>query len=297
MAGRRAGRRGLHRRGLRRPGRRREAVHGGRGRPRHQGEHAADDGRARHRGARAARDRLARGRAGGRSPTGCSSPTVPATRRRRPRQVELLQGALGAGPAVLRDLLRQPALRPGARVRHLQAQVRPPRHQPAGDGPDDRQGRGHRAQPRVRGRRTRSTRPTETPYGRSRSATSASTTTWSRGSSCATPDGRAAELLGAVPPGGGGRSARCGVPVRPVRRPDGGRMASGPPDRRALRTDARRTPDAEADRHRERAGDRQRADHHRAGVRVRLLRHPGLPGAQGRGAAGRSWSTPTRRRS
>ncbi len=68
-------------------------------------------------------------------------------------QVELLQGALDAGPAVLRDLLRQPAVRPGARLRHLQAEVRPPRHQPAGDGPHHRQGRGHRAQPRVRGRR------------------------------------------------------------------------------------------------------------------------------------------------
>ena len=33
-----------------------EAVHRRGGRPRHQGEHAADDGRARHRGARAARD-------------------------------------------------------------------------------------------------------------------------------------------------------------------------------------------------------------------------------------------------
>ena len=45
-------------------------------------------------------------------------------------------------------------------------------------------------------------------------------------------------------------------------------------------------PDAEADRHPERARDRQRADRHRAGVRVRLLRDAGVPGAQGRGAAG-----------
>ena len=44
-------------------------------------------------------------------------------------------------------------LGPGARLRHLQAQVRPPRHQPAGARPQHRQGRGDRAQPRLRRRR------------------------------------------------------------------------------------------------------------------------------------------------
>ena len=73
-------------------------------------------------------------------------------------------GGPGARAALLRDLLRQPALRPGARVRHLQAQVRPPRHQPAGDGPDHPQGRGDRAQPRVRGGRA-ADQATATPYG------------------------------------------------------------------------------------------------------------------------------------
>ena len=38
-------------------------------------------------------------------------------------------------------------------VRHVQAQVRTPRHQPAGQGHDHRQDRGHRAQPRLRRRR------------------------------------------------------------------------------------------------------------------------------------------------
>ena len=65
-------------------------------------------------------------------------------------QVELLQGALRCGTALLRHLLRQPALRPRARLRHLQAQVRPPRHQPARHGPHHRQGRGHCPQPRLR---------------------------------------------------------------------------------------------------------------------------------------------------
>ena len=68
--------------------------------------------------------------------------------------VQLLRGRAGRRDPVLRDLLRQPALRPRARLRHLQAGLRPPRHQPAGDGPAYPQGRDHRAQPRLRGRRT-----------------------------------------------------------------------------------------------------------------------------------------------
>ena len=89
-------RRGLHRGGLRRPGGRREAVHGRRDRPRHQGEHPADDGRARHRGARAARDRVARGRAGrpARRLFFSNGPGDPAATT---AQVELLRGALEQG--------------------------------------------------------------------------------------------------------------------------------------------------------------------------------------------------------
>ncbi len=205
-------------RGVRRPRARRAPAHRRGHRPRHQGQHAPDDERARHRGARAAGDRHARRRAGG-----------------RPRRVVLLQrpgrpgghdraGRAAAGrPAcrhpLLRDLLRQPALRPRARLRHLQAEVRPPRHQPAGDGPHHRQGRGHRPQPRLRGRRAprgqhhdrvrRGDREPRLPQRRRRRGARA-------------PRRRRAphELLGAVPPGGRGRPARCGVPLRPVRRPD-----------------------------------------------------------------------------
>ncbi|MFD0384595.1 hypothetical protein ACFQ2B_27335 [Streptomyces stramineus] len=50
-------------------------------------------------------------------------------------------------------MLRQPDPRPRPGLRHLQAEVRPPRHQPARAGPHDRQGRGHRAQSRFRRRR------------------------------------------------------------------------------------------------------------------------------------------------
>ena len=56
---------------------------------------------------------------------------------------------------------------------------------------------------------------------RPRSATCASTTTWSRGSSSVTSAGRAQGVLGAVPPGGRGRTARRGVPLRPVHPADG----------------------------------------------------------------------------
>jgi carbamoyl-phosphate synthase small subunit len=78
-----------------------------------------------------------------------NGPGDPAT---ADHEVELLKAFLGEGIPLLRHLLRKPDLRPGAGLRHLQAQVRPPRHQPAGDGPHDRQGRGHRAQPRLRRR-------------------------------------------------------------------------------------------------------------------------------------------------
>ena len=128
-------------------------------------EHPADDGRAGHRGARDAgalqRRRGARGPARRR---------VLLQRARRPggdhaTRSTLLRSLLEPGRALLRDLLRQPALRPRTRLRHLQAEVRPPRHQPAGDGPHHRQGRGDRAQPRLRRARRRSTGATRTEFG------------------------------------------------------------------------------------------------------------------------------------
>ena len=67
--------------------------------------------------------------------------------------VDLVKAALDGRDPVLRHLLRQPAVRPGAGLRHLQAGLRAPRHQPAGDGPVHPAGGGHRAQPRLRGGR------------------------------------------------------------------------------------------------------------------------------------------------
>ncbi len=92
-------------------------------------------------------------------------------RPRRPGHGRARGGAAArrARPAdpVLRHLLRQPAPRARSRLRHLQADLRPPRHQPACHGPHDRQGRGHRAQPRLRRRRA-PRRDSETAYGRVR---------------------------------------------------------------------------------------------------------------------------------
>ena len=91
------GRRGLHRRAVRRPGASaRSGFTRRRARPRHQGEHPADDGRARHRDPRAAGHRHPRRRAGRRRPTGCSSPTAPATRRPRRAGRAAARGARAA---------------------------------------------------------------------------------------------------------------------------------------------------------------------------------------------------------
>ena len=66
-------------------------------------------------------------------------------------QVELLQAALEHGLPYFGICFGNQLLRARARLRDLQAHLRPPRDQPAGHGPHHRQGRGDRAQPRVRG--------------------------------------------------------------------------------------------------------------------------------------------------
>ena len=104
-------------------------------RPRHQVDDSRPAGRTRHRDPRAARDHdVGAGRgAGPRRRLLLERPRRPRGDGGRGHAAAL--GARGRG-AVLRHLLRQPDLRPGARLRHLQAALRPPRDQPAGDGPD-----------------------------------------------------------------------------------------------------------------------------------------------------------------
>ena len=139
---------------IRRAGGGGEALHRRRGRPRHQGDDAADDGRARHRGARAARHGDDRRRPGRSAPDGVffsNGPGDPATAEHRGRAAarrssttripyfgicfgnQLLGRALGFGTYKLKYGHR------GI-------------NQPVMDR-THRQGRGHRAQPRLRRRR------------------------------------------------------------------------------------------------------------------------------------------------
>ncbi len=91
-----------------------------------------------------------------------NGPGDPAT---ADRAVALTADLLEPRGAGLRDLLRQPGARPGARAGHLQAALRAPRHQPAGAGPRHRAGRGRRPTTTA----SRSTPPVDgtfdTPFG------------------------------------------------------------------------------------------------------------------------------------
>ena len=111
--------------------------------------------------------------------------------------------------------------------------------------------------------------PTETPYGVATVSHVCLNDDVVEGLELRDADGKLKALLRPVPPRGGRRTARRGVPLRPVRPADGRHRLM--PKRDDIKS---------------RAGDRLRADHHRPGLRVRLLRHPGLPGAHGRGHPG-----------
>ncbi len=107
-----------------------------------------------------------------------------------------------------------------------------------------------------------------------------------RGPSAARPSG----VQRPVPPGVGRRSARCELPVRPVRRADVRRDVNRRTTRRQFRAvcdvSRGRGGRGEAGGHRVGPRDRVRPDRDRPGVRVRLLRHPGLSGPQGGGHPG-----------
>ena len=101
----------------------------------------------------------------------CSCRTARATPRRRGTGSRRSAGALGRIPR-LRHLPRPPAARAGARRADVQAAVRPPRREPAGQGPRHGPRRDHQPQPRVRrrsrvvgrgGRRGRAARRSSTP--------------------------------------------------------------------------------------------------------------------------------------
>ena len=203
------------RRDVRRPGDRRQAVHRRRDRPRHQGH----DARA---GWPSAASRCTCCRPPRRSTTSLADrarrrvhvqrPRRPGHRRPRRRAAA---GRARAQDPVLRDLPGQPDLRPRARPRHLQARLRPPRHQPAGPGPApparSRSPRTTTASPSTR----RSTGTFDTPFGAGPRHPRLPQRRRRRRARAA----RAAGVQRPVPPRGRGRPARRRLPVRPLRRP------------------------------------------------------------------------------
>ena len=145
--------RGQHERAVRRPGRGGAAVHRRRPRPRHQGQHPADD------------EPSAASR-----PTCCPPPPRSTTCSRcqpdglffsngpgdpaaTTGQVEVLQGALERGLPYFGICFGNQLFGRALGFGTYKLDLRSPRHQPAGDGPHHRQGRGDGPQPRVRRRR------------------------------------------------------------------------------------------------------------------------------------------------
>ena len=159
--------------------------------------------------------------------TGCSSPTAPATRPPPTTRSRPMRGVLAAavplfgicfGNQILGRALGLGTYKLRFGHRGINQPVQDLRHRP---GRDHRHNHGFAvALPRDggagAGRRCGARRSSTGRSAAPRSATSASTTAWSRAAAA----GRA-RVLRAVPPGGRGRPARRGLPVRRVLRPDG----------------------------------------------------------------------------
>ena len=241
---------------------------------------------------------IARARAAGRrrrsttcsrpAPTACSSPTAPATRRAADARrssccASVLDRRLPFFGICFGNQILGRALGFGT----YKLRLRAPRHQPAGARPGHRQGRDHRAQPRLRGRRAarRRVRRATDRFGRVEVATSASTTTSSRACAC------------------------LDMPAFSVQyHPE---AAAGPHDAgylfdRFARPDARAARDARREGRRlmprrddiqQRPGHRLRPDRHRAGRASSTTRARRPAACCARRACGSSWSTPTRPRS
>ena len=130
-------------------------------------------------------------------------------------------------PPGVGHLPRPPAALPGGRPGDVQAAVRPPRRQPPGQGPADRQHRDHLAEPRLRGAPRPTARGTidadeavrwETDFG---AAELTHVNLYDRtveGLSCST-----CRRDRPVPPGGRPRPARQPLPLRPLPRCGGAR--------------------------------------------------------------------------
>ena len=267
------GRRAGHRR--RRPGRHRHlrrAVHGRRAarrRPAHRGlrlRHQAHD--------------PAPPRPGSARSRSCPAATPAAeVLAREPDGVFLSNGPGDPAAVDLRGRGHPRPGRPGAGLRHL------PRPPAAGH-----RARRHDPQAARSATTAATTRCAAWPPAGSRSPARTTTTRWPRARSGRDVDvthvnlndgviegiagRRPAGLQRAVPPRGGPRPARRRLPVRRVRR-----RSSTPREPEGALMPRR-------DRHRVDPADRRRTHRHRPGLRVRLLGHPGLQGAAGRGLPG-----------
>ena len=134
-------------------------------------------------------------------------------------QVELLQAALERGIPYFGICFGNQLFGRALGFGTYKLQLRPPRHQPAGHGPHHRQGRGHRAQPRLR--RRRPARPGHRDAVRQREREPRLPQRRRRGGAGAARRGGGAQgVLGPVPPRGRRRPPRRRLPLRPLRRPD-----------------------------------------------------------------------------
>ena len=234
--------------------------------PRHQADDPAAAGRAGHRDARAAGRLDRRPSCSDRRPgrgLPLQRPGRPGGRRRR--RSRWSAACWPPGVPLFGICFGNQILGRALGFGHVQAALRPPRAQPAGARPRPA-GSGHPPQPRLR--RRRAARPADRDGLRpGRGQPRRPQRRRRRGAALPGPAG----VQRAVPPRGGGRPARR-------------RLTSSQPVRGPVAADETAVPKRSG--HRARAGDRLRADRHRPGLRVRLLRHPGLPGAQGGGAAG-----------
>ena len=206
------------------------------------------------------------------SPTACSSRTVPAI----PAAVAGARGErarrCSAKVPVFGICLGHQIMGLALGARHVQAAVRSPRRQPSGAPPRDRPRRDHEPEPQLRGRRRHAARRQRgvAPEPERRRRRRRRAPTCSARSACSTT--RRPGPARTMP-------ATCSREFTEL-------MRSGLDDA-----------DAPPRRPRDDPAHRQRPDRHRAGVRVRLLRHPGVPRAARRGLPRRARRTRTRRRS
>ncbi len=221
--------------------------------------------------------------AGGRGAGPPARRGVPVQRPGRPRArcgyaTDAIGELLGPG-ARLRHLPGPPAAGAALGGQHLQAALRPPRRQPPGAPPGDRQ------RSRSPARTTTTPCPTSLRDRRRGHPPSTSTTASSRG--CEPPRCRPSACSTTPRPGPAPTTPATCSPSSPSSWPR--RQTGAGAGKRRLMP---RRDDIESI-----LVIGSGPDRHRPGLRVRLLGHPGLPGAARARATGSSWPTPTRPRS